>query len=441
MNAHHSEPSRVWITGTGAITPSGLNVADTWHAVQHGHSGIGVLEGQEFEGLSVRIGGQVRGFNAEDHVPRHLARRLENFHLWAIAAADQAFEEAADIQTSPSGASSADLPWDPARVMIVTATGSGPIRPQQRAALAYAEDGQRGVPLTLSMHGAPDSPAALISQRYGITGPAHAVSATCASGAVGLGEALRALRHGYADAAIVIGVEDCINPANLASNANMRALASGFNDRPQEASRPFDRDRAGFVMSAGAAAVVLESDAALQRRGGQALAELAGFGSSSDAHHATAPDPEGRGAAAAMRAALADAGLTPEDFATGGPAGAPLGHVNAHGTSTSAGDAAEARALEAVFGDAVSQIPVTAVKSSTGHLLGAGGVLEAIISVCALRDGVIPPTVNLDVPDFPKLDVVAARKPLDRAGPCMSAVLSNSFGFGGHNGSVLIRTV
>lgn len=439
MNAHHSEPRRVWITGTGAITPSGLTAEDTWQAVQHGRSGIGMLEGGEFNGLSVRIGGQVRGFNPEDHVPTHLARRLEDFHLWAIAAADQALEEAAGIQTDRTGASAADLPWDPARVMIVTATGSGPIRPQQRAALAYTEDGQRGVPLTLSMHGAPDSPAALISQRYGIAGPAHAVSATCASGAVGLGQALRALRHGYADAAIVIGVEDCLNPANLASNANMRALATGFEDRPQEASRPFDRDRAGFVMSAGAAAIVLESDAALQGRGGQALAELAGFGSSSDAHHATAPDPEGRGAAAAMRAALADAGLTPDTFATGGPEGSPLGHVNAHGTSTSAGDAAEALALEAVFGEALADIPVTAVKSSTGHLLGAGGVLEAIVSVRSLREGVIPPTANLDMPDFPKLDVVAARKPLDRAGPCMSAVLSNSFGFGGHNGSVLIR--
>lgn len=142
-----------------------------------------------------------------------------------------------------------------------------------------------------------------------------------------------------------------------------------------------------------------------------------------------------------MRSALADAGLTAEGFVSGGPGGAPLGHVNAHGTSTSAGDAAEAAALEAVFGDAVGRIPVTATKSTTGHLLGAVGVLEAVISVCALRDGIIPPTANLDVPDFPKLDVVAARKPLDRAGPCMGAVLSNSFGFGGHNGSIVIRAV
>ena len=294
------------------------------------------------------------------------------------------------------------------------------------------------------MHGAPDAPAALISQRYGVTGPARAVSATCASGAVALGEAMRALRHGYADAAIVVGVEDCVNPINVSSNANVRALAAGYESNPEQASRPFDRGRKGFVVSAGAAAVVLERETVAQSRGAHALAEFAGYGASSDAHHATAPLPDGRGAAASMRAALVDAGLTPEKFATGALDGGAIGHVNAHGTGTMAGDAAEAAALEAVFGASVEaptanaqlQLPITATKSSTGHLLGAAGVLEAVISVCSLREGIIPPTINLEDPAFPELTIV--REPRRMPPESNTAVLSNSFGFGGHNAAILI---
>lgn len=439
---------KVTITGLGAITPSGLTVPKMWEAVVNGRSGIRVLEGQEFETphareLRVSIGGQVRGFNREDYVDRQLARRLEDLHVWAIAAADQALAQAAG-ESAGAGMASAmrpsktALPWDPARVMVVVATGSGPLRPHHEAALAFERKGQRGVPLSLTMYGAPDAPAALISQRYEVTGPARAVSATCASGAVALGEAMRALRHGYADAAIVVGVEDCLNPINVSSNANVRALAAGYESNPEEASRPFDRGRKGFVVSAGAAAVVLERETVAQSRGAHALAELAGYGASSDAHHPTAPLPDGRGAAAAMRAALADAGLTLEQFATGGPDGGAIGHVNAHGTGTVAGDAAEAAALEAVFGGAgdPARLPITATKSSTGHLLGAAGVLETVISVCSLREGIIPPTINLDDPAFPELTIV--REPRRIAPESNTAVLSNSFGFGGHNAAILI---
>ena len=454
---------RVTITGLGAITPSGLTVPEMWDAVVNGRSGIRVLEGEEFETphareITVRIGGQVRGFNPEDYVPRPLARRLDDMHVWAIAAADQALAQAsggpaattAAVAEATGVAPGAALPWDPARVMVVVGTGSGPLRPHHQGALGFEHKGQRGVPLSLTMHGAPDAPAALISQRYGVTGPARAVSATCASGAVALGEAMRALRHGYADAAIVVGVEDCVNPINVSSNANVRALAAGYETHPERASRPFDRGRTGFVVSAGAAAMVLEREAVARSRGAHnpnvtMLAELAGYGASSDAHHATAPLPDGRGAAAAMRAALADAGLTPEQFATGAPNGGPLGHVNAHGTGTVAGDAAEAAALTAVFGGGVEtspasttapQLPVTATKSSTGHMLGAAGVLEAVISVCSLREGIIPPTINLEDPAFPELAIV--REPCPVAAENNTMVLSNSFGFGGHNASILI---
>lgn len=433
---------KVTITGLGAITPSGLSVPEVWDAVVNGRSGIRVLEGEEFETLharelGVRIGGQVRGFNREDYVDRQLARRLDDMHVWAIAAADQALAQAG-IHLPGAGEPNAALPWDASRVMVVVATGSGPLRPHHQAALAFEQRGQRGVPLSLTMHGAPDAPAALISQRYGVTGPARAVSATCASGAVALGEAMRALRHGYADAAIVVGVEDCVNPINVSSNANVRALAAGYEARPELASRPFDRGRTGFVVSAGAAAVVLERETVARDRGAHALAELAGYGASSDAHHATAPLPDGRGAAAAMRAALADAGITPEQFATGAPDGGAIGHVNAHGTGTVAGDAAEAAALNVVFSGAghPSQLPITATKSSTGHLLGAAGVLEAVISVCSLREGIIPPTINLDDPAFPELAIV--REPRHMTPESNTAVLSNSFGFGGHNAAILI---
>lgn len=443
---------RVTITGLGAITPSGLSVPEMWEAVVNGRSGIRVLEGDEFEtpharDLSVRIGGQVRGFNPEDYVPRPLARRLDDMHVWAIAAADQALSQAsggpaattaAVAETVGAGDLGGSLPWDPARVMGVVATGSGPLRPHHQAALAFEHKGQRGVPLSLTMHGAPDAPAALISQRHGITGPARAVSATCASGAVALGEAMRALRHGYADAALVVGVEDCVNPINVSSNGNVRALATGYEAHPERASRPFDRGRTGFVVSAGAAAMVLERETVARSRGAHVLAELAGYGASSDAHHATAPLPDGRGAAAAMRAALADSGFTPEQFVADAPDGGAMGHVNAHGTGTPAGDAAEAAALNAVFGGAghPTQLPITATKSSTGHLLGAAGVLEAVISVCSLREGIIPPTINLDDPAFPELTIV--HEPRRVHPESNTAVLSNSFGFGGHNAAILI---
>lgn len=433
---------KVTITGLGAITPSGLTVPEVWDAVVNGRSGIRVLEGEEFEtpharALGVRVGGQVRGFNREDYVDRQLARRLDDMHVWAIAAADQALTQAG-AESAVGGDLDGSLPWDASRVMVVVATGSGPLRPHHQAALAFEQRGQRGVPLSLTMHGAPDAPAALISQRYGVTGPARAVSATCASGAVALGEAMRALRHGYADAAIVVGVEDCVNPINVSSNTNVRALAAGYEDHPELASRPFDRGRTGFVVSAGAAAMVLERETVARNRGAHVLAELAGYGASSDAHHATAPLPDGRGAAAAMRAALADAGLTPEKFAAGALDGSAIGHVNAHGTGTVAGDAAEAGALTAVFGGAghPTRLPITATKSSTGHLLGAAGVLEVVISVCSLREGIIPPTINLDDPAFPELAIV--REPRRMPPESNTAVLSNSFGFGGHNAAILI---
>ncbi len=439
---------RVVVTGLGAITPSGNSPDALWEAVRDGRSAIRVLEGEEFSDLPVRIGGQVRDFDPEAHLPRALARRLSPVQQWAIAAADQAVAQAikvsgaeadpgvsgaeADPGVSPASGGRAaasamvpapdDLPWDPQRLVVLAATGSGPVDAMQAATRAYDEGGPRSVPLTLAIYGAPDGAAALLSQRYGALGTSHGVSATCASGAVGLGDGLRLIRHGYADAVLVVGMEDCLGPVNLSSNANLRALAAGFEADPASASRPFDRDRSGFVMSHGAAAILLEAEDTAQGRGAEALAELTGFGASSDAHHPTAPHPEGRGAALSMRACLADAGLGPES----------VDHVNAHGTGTPAGDAAEVRALSDVLGPRARDVPVTATKSTTGHLLGAAGIVEGILAIRTLRDGLVPPTHNQDDPEF-NLDVVRGEARRVEVG----TVLSTSFGFGGHNAAVL----
>lgn len=417
---------RVVVTGMGAITPSGNSVDALWRSVRDGHSAIRVLDGEEFADLPVRIGGQVRDFDASAHLPRALARRLSPVQQWAIAAADQAIGQA----TTPAAATPAsaipgpdDLPWDPQRVVVIAATGSGPVDAMQAATRALDEGGPRSVPLTLAIHGAADAAAALLSQRYGTLGTAHAVNATCASGAIGLGDGLRLIRHGYADAVLVVGMEDCLGPVNLASNANMRALAAGYEDDPAAACRPFDRARAGFVMSSGAAAVLLEAEDTARSRDAEVLAELAGFGASSDAHHPTAPHPEGRGAAQAVRACLADAGLGPD----------AVDHVNTHGTGTPAGDAAEVAALADVLGPRARDVPLTATKSATGHLLGAAGVVEAVLVVRSLTDGLLPPTLNLDDQEFDGWDIVTgAARDVD-----VGTVLSTSFGFGGHNAAVL----
>lgn len=428
-------PERVVITGMGAITPSGLSAAALWESVAAGRSAVDVLAGDEFAQLPVRIGGQVRGFDAASVLPRSLARRLSPVQHWALAAADEALAQAGALPGGEAVAGGASatantqagaLPWDPQRFSVIAATGSGPVDAMQAAQRALTESGPRGVPLTLAIYGAPDAAAALLSHRYGAHGDARAVCATCASSAIGLGEGLRAIRHGYADAVLMVGMEDCLGPVNLASNANMRALAAGYEDDPHAASRPFDAGRTGFAMAQGAAALLLESASAARARGASPLAELAGFGAASDAHHPTAPHPQGRGAAQAMRACLADAGLGPAD----------VDHISAHGTGTPAGDAAEIAALDAVFGQRGRTIPLTAPKSATGHLLGASGAVEAIIAVGSLRTGLIPPTLNLDDPDFPDWDIVTEPRQTT-----VGTVLSNSFGFGGHNGSVVLRAL
>ena len=442
---------RVVITGMGAITPSGGDVESLWESVVNGRSAITGLDGEQFANLAVRIGGQITDFDAEAVLPRTLARRLSPVQHWAIAAADQALVQAGITAETSLGAGTGrstatslpevELPGGRQRVAVIAATGSGPVDAMQYATRALLEGGPRSVPLTLAIHGAPDSAAALLSQRYDFRGPAQGVSATCASGAVGLGEGLRRIRHGYADAVLVVGMEDCLNPVNLASNANMRALAAGYDDEPGRASRPFDKDRNGFVMSQGAAAILLESESGARARGATIWAELAGFGAASDAHHPTNPHPEGRGAAFAVSQALADAGLDAgRDAGEGGRTmSVGIDHINAHATGTPAGDAAELKAFEAALGSSAYAIPISATKSSTGHLLGASGIVEAIIAVMTMREQTLPPTINLDTCEFDGWDIVAGQARTRGAEAPIDTVLSTSFGFGGHNGAIVLR--
>ncbi|MGO1543056.1 MAG: beta-ketoacyl-[acyl-carrier-protein] synthase family protein [Gulosibacter sp.] len=422
-----AERRRVVVTGLGAVTPSGLDAPSTWDAIASGRSGIDLLQGEEFADVAVRIGGQIRGFTPDAVLEPRESRRLSEVLWYAIAAADEAMGQAGLTETMASASMpGASLPGDPLRFAIIAGTGSGPIQAMQDATRTYETRGPRAVTPFVSMHGAPDAAAALLSQRYGALGPAQGVSATCASGAVALGEALRRIRHGYADSILVVGYEDCVNPVNFSANANMRALAKGFESEPTRASRPFDRGRSGFVMSAGASAMLLEAEDTARARGATPLAELAGFAASSDAYHATAPHPEARGAIAAMAACLEDAQVRPEE----------VDHVNAHGTSTKLNDAMEIRALDTVFGDHSQRLPMSATKSSTGHLLGAGGVLEALAATMTLRDQLLPPTINLEDSEFPDHDIVTLPRQAS-----VRTVLSNSFGFGGHNAAVLLRAL
>ena len=403
----------VVLTGVGAVTPSGLTAPELWSSVRTGRSGITALPPEIAGSGPVRVGGVVRGFVDRSDLSASLARHLSPMQRWSIAAADEALADAGWN----------DRPGDASATQVIVATGSGPMDATVRAASTLSEEGPRRVPPGLTVYGTADAIAGVLSRRHGFLGQTHAVAAACASGAVALGEALRRIRHGYADTVLVVGVEDCLNPLHLAAHANLRSVVTGYDDDPVSASRPFDKARTGFVMAQGAAAVLLEAADVARARGARPLATLAGFGATSDAHHATAPDHTATGATRAITACLEDAGLHAAD----------IDHVNTHGTGTVLGDTAELIALEQALGTRARSVPLTAIKSSTGHPLGAAGVVEAVIVALTLRDQVLPPTINLSHPCAEGWDFIRDR---ERPHP-IRTVLSTSFGFGGHNAALL----
>ncbi|GGW53237.1 3-oxoacyl-[acyl-carrier-protein] synthase 2 [Streptomyces lucensis JCM 4490] len=405
---------RVVITGWGAVTPLGLGVDETWSALVAGRSGIAPLTGVDTTGLGTTFGGEVKGFDPAHHLKPQQIRRMDAYAQYAYAAAGEAVHHAGLVLDDDSGP----------RAGVVIGSGYGPMAAHGRHFATLEESGPRRVSPFAQITGAIDSAACEIGFRFGVTGPTRALSTACASGADAIGEAAHWIRHGTVDVALAGGAEHILNRLDLASSGNARALSTR-NDAPAEASRPFDTDRDGFVMSAGAGVLVLESAEHALARGATILAEVAGYASTSDAHHWTAPHPEGRGARAAMAGALADAGLTPGD----------VGYINAHGTSTQANDRTEVEAIRAVFGSHAEHVPISSTKSMTGHLIGAAGAVEAIAAGLAIRTSVVPPTINCHRPIDDALNFVPHQAQRHR----VDVAMSNSFGFGGHNAVLVLR--
>ncbi|MCX4824588.1 beta-ketoacyl-ACP synthase II [Streptomyces sp. NBC_01142] len=405
---------RVVITGCGAVTPLALTAEETWAALLEGRSGIRTITGFDASDLPTSIAGEVRGFDPSAYVPHRVSRRMDSYAQYAVGAAVQALESSGLRLDSGT----AD------RTGVLVGSGYGPVQTNHSMVLTLRDKGPRFITPYSQVTGAMDSAAGEISMLTGARGPSRALSTACASGTDAIGEAAQWIRYGLADAAITGGAEDCITRVDIAGSGNAKALSVRV-DEPQKASRPFDTDRDGFVMSAGAGIVVLEEAEAAVRRGAPILAELIGYGASSDAYHWTAPRKGGEGMKQAMRAAIDDAGIEPEE----------IGYVNAHGTSTPLNDEVETAAIRDVLGPHATTIPVSSTKSMTGHMIGAAGAVELIASVHVLGTGMVPPTINCENPLDKEMNYVA-HVPQRRD---VEVAMSNSFGFGGHNAVLLIR--
>ncbi|MEV1062701.1 beta-ketoacyl-ACP synthase II [Streptomyces sp. NPDC050263] len=404
-----------YVTGLGAVTPLGNSVPETWNGMVEGRSGITSITSFDTGDCAVTIGGEIRDFEPTDHMPPTEVRRMDPYARYAVAAAHQALEQ--------SGVTPGVCP--PERLSVLVGSGYGTTQLDADGVRMFDGRGARAIRPYLSAYAAIDIVTAYLSMELGAMGESFAVSAACASGTVVIGEAHRLIERGDADIVVAIGAENSMSGKDLALTAATRALTSKFNDNPSAASRPFDRQRDGFVLSSGAGAVVLESADSVRRRGVTPLAEIAGYGAASDAHHITAPHPEGLGARFAMRRALAAARV---------PAG-EVDYINAHGTSTQLNDRTETLAIQAELGDRSREIPISSTKSTTGHMIGAAGAVELIACVKALETGWVPPTVNCDDPEFPEMNFVE-NKAQEHA---LRVVMSNSFGFGGHNAVLVVK--
>ena len=404
---------RVVITGTGLITALGTGVEKNWQAMLAGKSGVGPITRFDASGIDARIAAEVKDFVPEEWIDRREVRRMDLYAQFALAASDMAMTESGlPVGTEkPHG-------YVPEKVGVIIGSGIGGIgslEEQHKKALEKGFD--RLSPffiLQMIINMAPG----LVTIRYGCKGPNWSPVSACATSAHAIGEAVKSIRMGETDAMIAGGAEAAITPLGVGGFAAMKALSTR-NDDPAHASRPFDKDRDGFVEGEGAGIVVLEEMEHARRRGANILAEVVGYGANSDAHHVTAPAPEGEGAARCMRLALADAKMRPED----------IGYLNAHGTSTPFNDANETKAIKAVFGPHARKMLVSSTKSMTGHMLGAAGAVESIATVLAIKFGVVPGTRNLNKLDPEiKIDVVAENRQVT-----LTAALNDSFGFGGHN--------
>nr|PZN91312.1 MAG: beta-ketoacyl-[acyl-carrier-protein] synthase II [bacterium] len=409
---------RVVVTGVGLVTPVGNDVPTTWNALLEGKSGAGpITQFDVTEDFDVRFACEVKGFDPEQYLDRKEVRRTDRFAQFALAVAQQAVEDAG--LTGQFDRLNRD------RIGVIIGSGIGGIRTFEEQARIMLERGpQRISPFFVPMFIA-DIASGLVSMRYGLRGPNFATVSACASSAHAVATAFRIVQRGEADMVIAGGAEATVTPLTMAGFSAMKAL-SRRNEDPQRASRPFDAERDGFVLGEGAGALVVESLESALDRGANILGEIIGVGQTADAYHLTAPAPEGAGAQLAMRAALEDAGCVPED----------VDYINAHGTSTPANDLNETLAVKAVFGDHAYRLIMGSTKSMTGHLLGAAGAVEAIISLLVCANGEIPPTINFSTPD-PECDLDYAHN--RRVKRDVEVALSNSFGFGGHNVCIAVR--
>lgn len=405
----------VVVTGLGATTPLGGDVASTWEALLAARSGIHLLDDPKFADLPVRIAATAK-VDPEDVLEKHEVRRMDRSQQLALIAAREAWKDAGAPEL------------DQERLGVAVATGvGGAISLMEQYDILRERGASRVSPMTVPML-MPNGPAAIVGLEFGAMAGVHTPVSACASGAEAIGYGAEMIRTGRADVVIAGGTEGCIHPLTLAAFAAMRALSTR-EDNPAAASRPFDRDRDGFVMAEGAAILVLESEEHAKARGAHIYATYGGQGLAADAHHIAQPEPEGRGVMLAMNRALADSGLSTKD----------IFHVNAHATSTPAGDVAEAKAIRKVLGADTDHAPVTAVKGVAGHLLGGAGSLAAIAAILAIQNRVVPPVGNLEnLAEGVDVDVVMGKPRELPAGDI--AALSNSFGFGGHDVVLAFRS-
>lgn len=408
---------RVVVTGLGMVSSLGVDVNSTWQGILAGKSGVSLIDHFDASQYKTRFAGLVRGFNGEDYMPAKELRRYDEFMHYALAAGVQAMTDA-QLTVSADNAS---------RIGVALGSGIGGLSLIEKNHEILKQDGPNKISPFFVPGSIINMAAGLLAIRYGLKGPNLAVTTACTTATHCIGLAARLIAYGDADVFLAGGAEKGSSPLGMAGFAAARALSTR-NDNPQAASRPFDKDRDGFVLGDGSGVLVLEEYEHAMNRGAKIYAELVGFGMSDDAFHITAPSENGEGAAAAMRNALKDAGLAPNQ----------VDYINAHGTSTPAGDVAESQAIETVFAEHAYQLAVSSTKSMVGHLLGAAGAVEAIFSVLAIRDNMAPPTINLDNPDPAcRLDYVP-----NQARPMkIDVALSNSFGFGGTNGTLIFKRV
>lgn len=410
------ERRRVVVTGLGTINPLAHDVAGTWESVKAGKSGIAPITAFDTEDFSVKIAGEVKNFDPSTWMERREARKLARFTQFAVAGTAQALDDAG---LANGGA-------DPERVGVILGSGIGGHEIAEDGVRALAQKGPRGVPpMTIPKMIINEGPAN-VSIKFGFLGPCYAVVTACASATDAIGNALNAIRFGLIDMAVTGGMEAGITPFGVAGFIKLTALSTGYNDEPLRACRPFDKDRDGFVMGEGAGILILEELHHALDRGAEIYAEVAGYGGSCDAYHLTSPDVSGDGPARCLTWAIKDAGLLPSD----------IDYMNAHGTSTPTNDPLETLAIKKAFGDHAYKMPISSTKSMTAHMVGGAGGIESVLSLLALRDGFLPPTINLDNPDEAcDLDYIphVGRK------ADIKTVLSDNLGFGGHNGAVIYK--